>query len=60
MYWKAAKGFRRLKGLYGVADAKPGYGRWTTVNLDQAVLLALKRTVVAAPPWAFEAERGRQ
>nr|WP_314188134.1 hypothetical protein [uncultured Brevundimonas sp.] len=60
MFWKAPRGLRRLKALYGAAAAKPGYGRWTTINFDQAVLLALKRTVVAAPPWAFEAERGHQ
>lgn len=53
--WKAPRGLRRLKGLYGAATANSGFGRWTTVHLDQAVLLALKRTVVAAPPWAFEA-----
>ena len=57
LYWRASKGLRRLKALYGAATAKPGYGRWTTVHFDQAVLLALKRTVVAAPPWAFGAER---
>lgn len=60
MYWKAGKGFAQVKQFYGGSRSAPRWNRWTTVNFDQAVLLALKRTVVAAPPWAFEAERGRQ
>lgn len=60
MYWKAAKGIARVKQYYGGGHSEPHWNRWTTVTLDHAVLLALKRTVVAAPPWAFEAERGRQ
>lgn len=60
MYWKPAKGLARVKQYYGGGRSEPRWNRWTTVNFDQAVLLALKRTVVAAPPWAFEAERGHQ
>ena len=60
MYWKTAGGHRRAGRHYGVRSGKPGYGRWTTVHFDQALFLALKRTVVAAPPWAFEAEPARR
>lgn len=55
MYWKGPKGHSRTERQYGVRSASPGYGRWTTVHFDQALFLALKRTVVADPPWAFAA-----
>ena len=60
MYWKTASGHRRAERHYGARSGKPGVGRWTTVHFDQALFLALKRTVVADPPWAFAAEPGRR
>lgn len=60
MEWRGAGRPRRAERQYGVRAAKLGYGRWTTVHFDQALFLALKRTVVAAPPWAFAAEPARR
>ncbi len=51
---------QRADNLYGVRSENAGYGRWTTVHLDQALFLALKRTVVADPPWVFAAEPVRR
>lgn len=60
MFWKADKGLARIKQYYGGGQSAPRWNRWTTAGFDQALLLALKRTVVAAQPWAFEAEPGHQ
>ena len=55
MLWRGASGHARMERRYGVRSGRPGYGRWTTVHFDEAMFLALKRTVVEAPPWAFAA-----
>jgi len=60
MYWRTAGGHRRAERHYGARSGKPGVGRWTSVHFDQALFLALKRTVVADPPWAFAAEPARR
>lgn len=56
MFWRGPGGARRAERRYGVRAARASYGRWTTVHFDQALFLALKRTVLEAPPWAFAAE----
>lgn len=60
MFWKSAGGHRRAERQYGARSGKPAYGRWTSVHFDQALFLALKRTIVADPPWAFAAEPARR
>jgi hypothetical protein len=52
--WRDNDGPHRLTTSYGGPTPMPaGVGTWSTTYFDQAIFIALKRTVAAAPPWAF-------
>lgn len=56
MDWRDDGGFKRQSATYGEVKPGQGYGRWTTVHFDQALFLALRRTLAAPRPWVFAAE----